>query len=96
MPRADAPSLTRRERAVIAVRGADVGLYARRVRVAQEDVVYVKGILEGSEGLASLFAERGGDLTLACPHDRQAELEGLLDDLVAELGAELDPKQESP
>ena len=63
------------------------GLVSRDVRVRAEDVVYVKGIFEASEGLGSLFAERGGDLTVAAHASRLAELDALLDDLVRELGA---------
>lgn len=51
------------------------------------DVVFVKGIFEASEGLGCLFAERGGDLTIAAHRSRLAELDELLDDLVREIGA---------
>jgi hypothetical protein len=63
------------------------GLVARRVVVLPRDVVYVKGIFEASEGLGALFAERGGDLVVAAPVSRTAELDQLLDDLTVELGA---------
>lgn len=66
---------------------ASEGMLARRVRVAAGDVVFVKGVLEASEGLASLFAERGGELTIAAPACRAAELAELLGDLERELGA---------
>jgi hypothetical protein len=62
-------------------------MIARRVRVRARDVVFVKGIFEASEGLGALFAERGGDLTLAAPVSRSTEFRALLDDLVTELGA---------
>ena len=65
-------------------------LLSRRVRVRAKDVVFVKGIFEASEGLGALFAERGGDLTLMAPRSRAREFEELLNDLVDELGAELD------
>ena len=78
------------------MRGAEEGLCARRVRVEPEHVVYVKGILEASEGLASMFAEQGGELILASAWDREAALEELLQDLVDELGAELLPAEEAP
>jgi hypothetical protein len=63
------------------------GLVTRRVRVAPQDVVFVKGLIEASEGLGALFAERGGDLLLATTHSRSDELDELLTDLEAEIGA---------
>jgi hypothetical protein len=57
----------------------------------------VKGILEASEGIAALFAERGGDLTLVAPRDRAAELEALLLDLGRDIGAVIaDTEGEAP
>ena len=63
------------------------GLSSRRVRVRPRDVVYVKGILEASEGLAVVFAERGGELVFATPPSRVAELDAFLADLAHEIGA---------
>jgi hypothetical protein len=63
------------------------GMVTRRVFVRAKDVVFVKGIIEASEGLAQLFAESGGDLTLASPACREDELEALVCDLVHEQGA---------
>jgi hypothetical protein len=68
----------------------DADLVTRRLRVVDKDVVYVKAIMEASEGIGALFAERGGDLLLAAPHSRRAALDQLLDDLCDELGVELD------
>ncbi len=62
-------------------------MVARRVRVAPRDVVFVKGIFEASEGLGAMFAERGGDLVVAAPASRAAELYELLADLERDLGA---------
>jgi hypothetical protein len=62
-------------------------MVVRRVVVRAKDVVYLKGIVEAHEGLAQVFAESGGDLTLAAPSSREAELDELVDDLCAELGA---------
>jgi hypothetical protein len=62
-------------------------MVVRRVVVRAKDVVYLKGIVEAHEGLAQVFAESGGDLTLAAPSSREAELDALVDDLCAELGA---------
>lgn len=63
------------------------GLVTRRVRVAPEDVVFVKGLMEASEGLGALFADRGGDLVLAATDSRSGDLDELLADLEAEVGA---------
>ena len=51
-----------------------------------EDVVFVKGIVEASEGIAQVFAVKGGDLTLAAPSGREAELDDLLLELVRAVG----------
>jgi hypothetical protein len=61
------------------------GMVVRRIVMAARDVVFFKGIVEASEGLAAVFAERGGDLTVAAPASRARELDGLLDDLGAEI-----------
>ncbi len=63
------------------------GMVIRRVVMASADVVFFKGIIEALEGLAQVFAERGGDLTIAAPADRAAELDLVIDDLCRELGA---------
>lgn len=62
------------------------GMVTRRMRVRSPDVVFLKGVVEASEGLAAVFAEHGGDLTIAAPTDREHELDALLRDLCAELG----------
>jgi hypothetical protein len=49
------------------------------------DVVYVKSIFEANLGVAAMFSEGGGELTLAAPHCRVGELDELLADLCAEL-----------
>ena len=63
------------------------GMVTRRVVIRAKDVVFLKGIVEASEGIAQVFAEHGGDLTIASPADRERELDELVDDLCAELGA---------
>ncbi len=63
------------------------GMVTRRVRLRASDVVFLKGIVEGLEGLAQVFAEKGGDLTLASPAGRERELDELVEDLARELGA---------
>ena len=62
------------------------GLVSRRLVVRARDVGFLKGIVEAHEGLAVVFAESGGELTLAAAADREAELDALVRDLVAELG----------
>ena len=68
----------------------DDGLIVRRLSVKNEDVVYVKGIFEASEGLCAMFAERGGDLTIVAPVSRSLELDVVLRDLALELDGVLD------
>jgi hypothetical protein len=67
---------------------ADLVLY--RLLVRSSDVVFVKGIFEASDGLCCMFAEKGGDLLVAAPHVRNAELVELLSDLVGELGGKVE------
>jgi hypothetical protein len=67
----------------------DHDLVSRRVLVRDKDVVFVKGIFEASEGLGSLFAERGGELIISAPLSRERELDELLSDLEAELQAQV-------
>ena len=72
----------------------DHGLVARKVSIPKEQVVFLKAILEASEGLGAVFAEPrgghggGGDLVVAAPVSRAAELDELLADLELELGAQ--------
>jgi hypothetical protein len=61
-------------------------MVVRQVVMPAREVVFFKGIIEASEGLASVFAERGGDLSVAAPLDRARELDALLDVLCRELG----------
>lgn len=87
---------TARSQRALPIAIASAGLFARRVNVRPPDVVYVKGILEASEGLGVVFAERGGDLVIASPPDRAAALEELLADLVIEIGAHVDDDARIP
>jgi hypothetical protein len=65
-------------------------LFFRRIRVLAKDVVFVKGVIEASEGLAVVFSEGGGDLVIASSPSRQRELDLTLRDLQEETGALLD------
>ncbi len=58
-----------------------------RLRVDPREVVFVKGVLEASEGLAVLFAEAGGELTIATSTSQAEELDRVLSDLALETGA---------
>jgi hypothetical protein len=73
-------------------------MVVRRVVLPARDVVFFKGIIEASEGVAAVFAEHGGDLSVAAPVDRERELDELLDALCAEVGgvAVSTPGQEEP
>jgi Domain of unknown function (DUF4911) len=68
----------------------DPAFVTRRLRVRNEDVVFVKGIFEASEGLCAMFAERGGELTVLVPISRAQELDAVLNDLAVELNGMLD------
>lgn len=61
------------------------GLVTRNVVVQPHEVVFVKSIIEASEGVASIFAEAGGHLAVASPADRVAALDVLLADLATEV-----------
>jgi hypothetical protein len=67
------------------------GLVVRRVRVRPREVVFLKGVLEASEGLAAVFAEAGGDLTVATCTSQAQELDRVLADLEKEIGALVEP-----
>jgi len=90
------PRGTARSQRALPIAVASAGLFVRRVDVRPPDVVYVKGILEASEGLAVIFAERGGELVIAAPPDRAAALDELLADLVIEIGARIDADTRIP
>jgi hypothetical protein len=62
------------------------GMVTRALVVRACDVVFVKGIVEASEGIAQVFAEHGGDLTLASPADRAVELDALVAELAHAVG----------
>jgi len=65
----------------------DEDLVWRRIRVAEKEVGFIRGILEASEGLACLFAEKGGDLMLVAPRNQEDRLDDVIDDLRVEVGA---------
>jgi hypothetical protein len=70
------------------------GLSVRRLVIAPGDVVFVKGLLEASEGLASLFAaseapasEHERTVVIAAPPDRSEDLDAFVSDVARETGA---------
>ena len=71
----------RRVRDHISIEQASVGMVTHRVTVPARDVVFVKGIFEASDGVAAVFAEAGGELSLVTPHSREAALGEILADL---------------
>jgi len=62
------------------------GMVVHKLVLPSREVVFFKGVIEASEGLAAVFAEGGGDLAVGAPADRAGELDALLDILCAELG----------
>lgn len=69
------------------------GMVTFQVRVRTPDVVFFKGVLDAHDGLCQVFAEKGGDLTVAAPISRAAELDAVLEELCAEIGAVRMPAQ---
>lgn len=66
--------------AAIIPRGEDFVTF--KVIASVRDVVFVKGIIEGHDGLAQVYAEKGGELFISSPRDREAELRALVFGLV--------------
>lgn len=61
-------------------------MITRRLVVRARDVAFLKGVVEAHEGLAQLYAERGGDVLLVAAAGRERELDELVRDLARELG----------
>lgn len=60
-------------------------MVVRRMSVVPAEVVFVKGVVEASDGVAAVFAESGGELSIVSPIGREAELAELLEDLAREV-----------
>ncbi len=60
------------------------GLCWRTLRVADADVVWLRSVLEGYDGLASLHGSGNGVVSLCTPESRAPELDALLDELTRE------------
>ena len=57
---------------------------ARRVRVADPDVVWLRSVLEAYEGLAGLYGDGSGVVTLTTTECQARELDEMLDELARE------------
>lgn len=90
-PHSDARSsdVSRRGRGAVPLETVGQGMVVRHVSVSAPEVVFVKGLVEASDGLAGVFAERGGELLLVSPFGREAELGEFISDLEADVGARL-------
>jgi hypothetical protein len=60
-------------------------MVTREMIVRAADVVFLKGIIEAHDGIAQVYAERGGALVITAPASREAELDELVRDLSREL-----------
>lgn len=87
-PQATGPE---RRRRALPIAETSAGMSVYHVRVQPPEVVYLKSILEASEGLGAIFAEKGGDLVVAAPHERAADLAELLADIALEIEADIVP-----
>ncbi len=65
------------------------GLTSVALSVPASEVVYVRALLEAHDGLATMFAQRGGELVLATTESQAAELAWFVEQLEAELGRAL-------
>lgn len=77
---------SRGPRFVLSPAVATQGLRGRRVEVDPREVVFIKSIVEASEGLASIFSHGSGSLVIASPPTRERALLELLADLEADHG----------
>jgi len=62
------------------------GFVALRVIVPKRDVVYVRSVLEASDGVGLVSAIKGGDMLICGSQSRMDELTEVLGDLQSELG----------
>jgi hypothetical protein len=60
------------------------GLFHRKLRVADADVVWLRSILEAYEGLAALHGDGSGVVTLTTTLSQAGDLDALIDELAAE------------
>lgn len=70
-------------------RGASRELATFRITARARELAFLQGILEASEGLGVIHGTRGGEVWLAAPHSRAADVRELLEDLALERGIEV-------
>ena len=63
---------------------AGPGLASRRLRVADGDVVWLRSVLEAYDGLAGLYGDGSGVVTLTTTESQAHELDALIDELARE------------
>lgn len=61
------------------------GLVTRVLAMKDEDVVWLRGILEAYEGLAGLYGDGSGDIVLFAPVSRERELDEFLNEIGEEI-----------
>ncbi len=61
------------------------GMVERRVSLPSREVVFLKGIIEAHDGLAQVYAEKGGELTICTTVEQAAELDALLRSLTKDI-----------
>lgn len=64
---------------------AGPGLYTRRLRVSDRDVVLLRALIEAHDGLAAFYGDGSGVVSLSTPVARAGELDALIVDLQREL-----------
>ncbi|MDD9970413.1 MAG: DUF4911 domain-containing protein [Myxococcales bacterium] len=64
------------------------GLYQRRCRVQDGDVVWLRAVLEAYDGLGYLYGDGSGTVLITTTRERAAELDALLEELGREIPLE--------
>ena len=59
-------------------------LYSVRLRVADRDVVWLRAVLEGYDGLGALYGDGSGIVTVTTTTSRALELDSLIGELSTE------------
>jgi hypothetical protein len=77
----DWKSYDNRQTIMAAIHPLGPGLVSRRLLVHDGDVVWLRSVVEGYEGLAVFYGDGSGIITLAAPLTRARELDELIDDL---------------
>jgi hypothetical protein len=68
-------------------------LVRRRLRVADDDVVWLRSVIEAYEGLGHLHGDGSGVVSIVAPAVLAGELDALLSDLVLEARLRLLPDE---